>query len=105
VDAGTNGFHGDYQGQSIQQMPTALRSGPYRVYFYSYDCGEARHMHVDRDNLSAKFWVDPNIQLADNHGYKRHGLRRIERLLRDYLQLLRETWDEFCNPDNNAGAI
>jgi hypothetical protein len=60
---------------------------------------------VDRDNLSVKFWLDPDIQLADNHGYTRHELRSIERLLRKDLQLLRETWDEFCNPDNNAGAI
>jgi len=36
-------------------MPTALGNGPYRFYFYSYDCTEPRHMHVDRDNLSAKF--------------------------------------------------
>ena len=34
-------------------MPTALRTGPYRFYFYSYDCGEPRHMHVDRENKSA----------------------------------------------------
>jgi hypothetical protein len=25
-------------------MPTALIIGPYRVYFFSYDCGERRHM-------------------------------------------------------------
>lgn len=36
-------------------MPTALRIGPYRFYFYSYDCGEPRHMHVDRENISVKF--------------------------------------------------
>jgi hypothetical protein len=49
-------------------MPTALRTGPYRFYFYSYDCGEPRHMHVDRENRSAKFWLDPVVTLVTNHG-------------------------------------
>ncbi|MDB9420395.1 DUF4160 domain-containing protein [Microcystis aeruginosa CS-563/04] len=33
-------------------MPTALRTGPYRFYFYSYDCHEPRHIHADRENRS-----------------------------------------------------
>jgi hypothetical protein len=46
-------------------MPTALRIGPYRFYFYSYDSGEPRHMHVDRENMSAKFWLDPLERLRN----------------------------------------
>ena len=52
-------------------MPPALRIGPYRIYFYSYDCGEPRDMQLDRDNKSAKFWLDPDVSLAENHGYTR----------------------------------
>jgi hypothetical protein len=64
-------------------MPTALRSGPYRFYFYSYDCAERRHMHVDREGRTAKFWLDPDVSLADNQGYSRKELRDIERLTRE----------------------
>lgn len=78
-------------------MPTALRVGPYRFYFYSYDCGELRHVHVDRDQLSAKFWLDPDVYLADNHGYGRRELRDIERITRENLEYLRNEWDRFCN--------
>jgi hypothetical protein len=46
-------------------MPTALRIGSYRFYFYSYDCGEPRHMHVDRESMSAKIWLDPVVSLAE----------------------------------------
>ena len=81
-------------------MPTALRIGPYRIYFYSYDCDEPRHMHVDRENLSAKFWLDPDVMLADNHGYRRSELRDIERLLQQNLETLRNEWDTFCNADS-----
>jgi hypothetical protein len=77
-------------------MPTALRIGPYRFYFYSYDCQEPRHMHVDRDNLSAKIWLDPDVLLAENHGYSRQELREIERIARAHLEELRNEWDTFC---------
>jgi len=77
-------------------MPTALRIGPYRFYFYSYDCGEPRHMHVDRENKSAKFWLDPDVLLAKNSGYNRKELRDIERITRDKLERLRNEWDAFC---------
>lgn len=76
-------------------MPTALRLGPYR--FYSCDCGEPRHMHEDRENQSAKFWLDPDVALAENHGYGRKELRDIERLMRENLEKLRHEWDTFCS--------
>lgn len=80
-------------------MPTTLRTGPYRVYFYSYDCVEPRHMHVDRENMSAKFWLDPDVSLVANYGFKRKELRDIERILRENLERLRNEWDKFCNPN------
>jgi len=67
-------------------MPTALRPGPYRIYFYSYDCNEPRHMHVDRESMSAKFWLDPDVLLAHDYGFNRGELRRIERILRENLE-------------------
>ena len=84
-------------------MPTALWSGPYRFYFYSYDCGEPRHMHVDRENRSAKFWLDPDVTLAENHGYGRKELRAIERTMRENLEVLRNEWDAFCNGYTHTG--
>ena len=45
--------------------PSVLRSGPYRGYFYSHEPNELPHIHVDRDTLSAKFWLEP-VALAYN---------------------------------------
>jgi hypothetical protein len=73
-------------------MPTALRTGPYRIYFYSHDCDEPRHMHVDRETRSVKFWLDPDVVLEENHGYDRKELRVIERILRENLEILRHEW-------------
>jgi hypothetical protein len=82
-------------------MPTALRKSAYRFYFYSYDCGEPRHMHVDRDNLSVKFWLDPDVSLAVNYGFTRRELRIIERICKENLRQLRSEWDAFCDDDAN----
>ncbi len=78
-------------------MPTTLRVGPYRFYFYSYDCDEPRHTHVDREQMSAKFWLDPDPSLAENYGFNRKELRDIERTIRDHLEILRNEWDAFCH--------
>jgi hypothetical protein len=75
-------------------MPTALRSGPYRFYFYSYDCAEPRTVHVDRDSSSAKLWLDP-VFLAENYGHNRRELRSIERLTNENLEHLKDEWDDF----------
>jgi len=40
-------------------MPTVLRVGPYRFLFYAGDRNEAAHVHVERDDDVAKFWLDP----------------------------------------------
>lgn len=74
-------------------MPTVLRSGPYRVYFHSHEPNEPPHVHVDRDQQSAKFWLAP-IALARNLGFSPHELRRIERLLNEHENKLLEAWNE-----------
>ena len=75
-------------------MPTALRSGPYRFYFYSHEPNEPPHIHVDRDDFSAKFWLDP-VQLAVNFGFRAHELREIQLLVTQYRAEFLETWNEF----------
>lgn len=59
-------------------------------------------MHVDRENKSAKFWLDPDATLADNRGYSRKELREIERIIRENLEVLRREWDAFCHGSSNA---
>ena len=72
-------------------MPTVLKSGPYRLYFYSHDGTEPPHMHVDRERFSAKFWLEP-AGLGRNLGFKPVELRRIERLVMEHQPQLLEAW-------------
>jgi hypothetical protein len=75
-------------------MPTVLRSGPYRVYFYSHEPNEPPHVHVDRDNLSAKFWLSP-MDLDRNLGFSAHELRLIGRILLENEEALLEAWHDY----------
>lgn len=76
-------------------MPTVARKGPYRVYFYSHDRGEPPHVHVDRDEKSAKFWLQDS-SLAYNVGFRAKELRDIQRIVSDGAALFLEAWnDEF----------
>lgn len=77
-------------------MPTVLRSGPFRFYFYAGDQDEPSHVHVGRDDCEAKFWLDP-IMLQRSHGFAAHEIRRIERLVSENLSQLLGSWNEFFN--------
>ncbi len=80
-------------------MPTVLRLGPYRFYFYSHEPNEPPHIHIDRDNLSTKFWLDP-VQLARNLGFSPKDLRTIERMVVEHQQELQEKWNGYFNIDS-----
>ena len=75
-------------------MPTVLRSGPYRLYFYSHEPNEAPHVHIDRDDQSCKFWIQP-VALARNLGFSARELRDLERLVIDNQQRILEAWHEY----------
>jgi hypothetical protein len=75
-------------------MPTVLRSGPYRVFFYSADRNEPRHVHVARDDCRAKVWLDP-VQLHDSVGFGRAELGSVEELVAENVVELRKAWDDF----------
>ncbi|MFO0417517.1 MAG: DUF4160 domain-containing protein [Pseudomonadota bacterium] len=72
-------------------MPTILRKGPYRVYFFSHEPGEPPHVHVDREGFTAKFWIKP-ILLAKNVGFAPRELRKIQLMLVTNHDKLLEAW-------------
>ncbi|MBI1817028.1 MAG: DUF4160 domain-containing protein [Deltaproteobacteria bacterium] len=72
-------------------MPTLLRNGPYRVYFFSHEPNEPAHVHVDRDDCSAKFWLQP-LALARNFGFPPNELRKVKTLIENICDKLLEAW-------------
>ncbi|MBK8271167.1 MAG: DUF4160 domain-containing protein [Planctomycetes bacterium] len=77
-------------------MPTIARIGPYRIYFVSHDMNEPPHVHVDRDENSAKFWLVP-VALARNLGFRPKELRDVDRIVHEHQQEFLNAWNEYFN--------
>jgi hypothetical protein len=75
-------------------MPTVLRVGAYRIFFYSSDGVEPPHVHVERDDNHAKYWLDP-IRLAESGGFRSHELRVIAGIVQDNIEYLLRRWNEY----------
>jgi hypothetical protein len=75
-------------------MPTVLRSGPYRLFFYAGDRDEPPHIHIERDDKTAKYWLDP-IRLQNSGGFGRAELRDLQKLVEDHREELLGAWNDF----------
>lgn len=77
-------------------MPTIKGiPGPYRLYFYSFDCNERAHVHVARDGATCKYWLSP-LTVAANYGLSSHDLKSIRRIIFQYRPIIMEAWREHC---------
>ena len=64
------------------------------MFFYSADRAEPPHIHVERDECAAKFWLDPVI-FESSRGFARAELRRIEAIIEESESLLVVVWHEY----------
>ena len=72
-------------------MPTVLWIGPYRFFFYSRENHEPPHIHVERDNNVAKYWLEP-VTLASDHGFRSHELTQVRLLVIEHREKFLEVW-------------
>ncbi|MCI0333883.1 MAG: DUF4160 domain-containing protein [Planctomycetes bacterium] len=71
--------------------PTVFRHGPYRFYFFSRE--ETRmHVHVQSAAGEAKFWLESEIELAQNYGLNTRQLNAALRLVKEHEDEIREAW-------------
>jgi hypothetical protein len=75
-------------------VPTVLLIGPYRFYFYSHEPNEPAHIHVDRDRLSAKFWLE-EVSLAKNLGFSNKELSTLHELATKHQKQFLDKWHEY----------
>jgi len=75
-------------------MPTVLRIGPARFFFYSNEGSEPPHIHVERAGAVAKFWLEP-VSLASSSRLSAHELRRLERQVNEHRLMFLEAWHDY----------
>lgn len=79
-------------------MPTVLRKGRFRFYFFSNEREETAHIHVKAAENQAKFWLNP-AQLASNYGFSSRELKDLEELVEQNESLFLEVWNEYFRKD------
>jgi hypothetical protein len=75
-------------------MPTVLRIGRFRFFFFSNEGQEPAHIHIKAGDDEAKFWLDP-LRLAANYGFNGRDLKKIYRLIEEHREELLEAWNEY----------
>jgi hypothetical protein len=74
--------------------PTILRKNGYRFFFFSRE--ETRmHVHVMSNKGEAKFWLEPQLELAMNYGFARKEIKEIENLIEERFNEFVKAWREY----------
>ena len=69
-----------------------FREAGLRFYFFSRE--EPRmHVHVQGQNGEAKFWLEPQIKLAQNFGLQPRELADALRLITEHEHDIRTAWN------------
>ena len=77
-------------------MPTVLVAGPYRFFFYSADCAEPAHVHVERDRAKLKLWLH-DLSVAHSRHFSATEISTILALARENRETFRERWNAHCS--------
>ena len=74
--------------------PTVFRQRGYRFFFFSRE--EARmHVHVYCADGEAKYWLEPNVELARSFRLSSQQLREIRSIVEVRQDELKAAWEDF----------
>lgn len=72
-------------------MPTLLRIGAFRFYFYSHEPNEPPHVHVDRGEATIKIWLG-TLEVAKSRGFRAHEIGGIIAMVEEHRTAFLEAW-------------
>lgn len=80
-------------------MPVVFRHKGYRFFFYSNegDPLEPLHIHVRKGEAVAKFWLVPQVRLAESYAMSSAELRVLTDLIEGKKDLIERYWNEHFN--------
>ena len=73
--------------------PTVLRADGFRFFFFSRE-EERMHIHVHCADGEAKFWLEPHVELARNHGLSKRQLTKIRKIIEEHERGFIRAWQE-----------
>jgi hypothetical protein len=78
-------------------MPTVLRHGGLRFFFYS-DEGTPReppHIHVRQGDRETKLWLRPGLPEAYNYGFSQSEMRDLRDVIEANRERIETAWNKF----------
>jgi len=73
--------------------PTVFRYRGYRFFFFSRE--ETRmDVHVYCADGEAKFWLTPNVSLAQNHGLSNRQINELIKIIEERKDEISNAWEE-----------
>jgi Domain of unknown function (DUF4160) len=72
--------------------PTVVRDGQFRLFFFSRE--ETRiHVHVTHPDGEAKFWLAPQVALANTTGLSARQLREAQLIVEAHIKEIEDAWN------------
>lgn len=72
--------------------PTVFREGSFRFFFFSRE-EPRRHIHVSHTDGEAKFWLEPEIELAMNQGLSHKLINEALTLVKLHHEEILHAWN------------
>lgn len=78
-------------------MPVVYRYKGYKFFFYSNegDPLELLHVHVRKAEAVAKFWLDPDVAVAESYAMTSSELRELMAVAKEKKELFERCWNEY----------
>ena len=76
-------------------MPTILIVNGFRFYFYSNENDEPIHIHIEKAEGNAKYWLEPELQEEYSYGFKAKQRKEIEQIISENKNELITAWNEY----------
>lgn len=74
--------------------PTVFRQGAFRFFFCSRE-EHRMHIHVTHIDGEAKFWLEPQIELAMNQGRSKKQIDEASVLMHDHYEEIIHAWHSY----------
>ena len=84
-------------------MPTILIVSGWRLFFYANERNEPAHVHCQKGNAEAKYWLDTNgYDISESHSYNMSPTdrRTLRKIIFEHFDYLVEQWNEFQERKN-----
>jgi hypothetical protein len=78
-------------------MPKVFEWRGYKFFFFSNEGipREPCHIHVRKNQQSAKFWIDPYVSLASAYEMSAQELVALQKTIQENSDLIRRKWNEY----------